>query len=1010
MAEKYRIEISDIKAIEWRISIGESSFSGSYTSLKATGNPLRFSYDNNSDDVFDPIRPSFATFEVYSETNFVLQDLYSVDDKHFTVDIYQNDTLYWKGFIQTQNYREVYEPVEYAVSIKATDGLSLLQNVLYADDIVYSLGEETITYFNGRQKESKILLDILAEIDHTSFYEFVNLYEDDMLATSADSPFDQIEIDTDVFRDWYCSEVLAELLKKYNAFIRQRNGVFYIVRPTELIDTSVYGRLFTGATTKSSVTLEPDQFIKRKTTHPSSRRIQVPGGELMVQAPAKKVSIFQDYGNKQSWLDNHSFLSKWWNGTDFDSWTRSREANLIYALGSIAGGETEGVYLYNRNTYPTLADYIYQSFGGEAIVSTYDVFNFEIDYLTRNAEATERTDVKFYIRIKCDAENQWLAEKDTVECEWKTTAQLITITTTAPAGVSAWSTWKRTISGLPAAGPYTIYIYNSDYADNVHVAVKNVRFYSTSDEIVVKTRKTKGPFPKLGEWILMNNPFGKDPSAKLRQVSNLDNTEVTEKEYHVFNNISGEVKEYDYKLGDVIDANMDNVIEQCAGSLGILKRTNAYRIDTITLTGTSGTANIVCDQIAHDATFNGNLGTTASDFVTAFEADYLTGNVVVTSAGADIIFTSNVLGAEFSGDTTIQNDLLSLDGTVELTHASYDEALEATNVWAERGSVTNQPLLEFIANEIADVYERPKQLIQMPILETAQGIQVDVIGNIQDDLNLYGSDTRVFVINRGEFDVRNRKWEVDIFEVGVRAAETEAESLAYKYGALYNWYAATDVRNICASGWHVPTYADYLALVAYNGGVDNLADKLRLLDEYWDVSTVGGTNEYNFNSRAAGFRNHLTGAFGNIQYYHLIWLSNSGTLYYIEILNNYHDGSGFSGTGFEEKGISVRPIKDSTTLSHGETGTYTGNDGKVYRTICIGTQEWVADNLCETKYRNGEDIPVVTDNAAWAALGTGAMCYYNNDITNAYETGLGIVTVDSTLVSADSDLITVDNG
>ena len=30
-----------------------------------------------------------------------------------------------------------------------------------------------------------------------------------------------------------------------------------------------------------------------------------------------------------------------------------------------------------------------------------------------------------------------------------------------------------------------------------------------------------------------------------------------------------------------------------------------------------------------------------------------------------------------------------------------------------------------------------------------------------------------------------------------------------KYGALYNWYAATDVRGICASGWHLPTNLDY---------------------------------------------------------------------------------------------------------------------------------------------------------------------------------------------------------
>ena len=80
--------------------------------------------------------------------------------------------------------------------------------------------------------------------------------------------------------------------------------------------------------------------------------------------------------------------------------------------------------------------------------------------------------------------------------------------------------------------------------------------------------------------------------------------------------------------------------------------------------------------------------------------------------------------------------------------------------------------------------------------------------------------------------------------------------------------------------------------------------------------------------------------------------------------------------------MSIRLIKDSTTLTHGQTGTYTGNDGKVYRTICIGTQEWLADNLCETLYRDGSPIPEVTDNATWAALTTGALCAYNNDWNN----------------------------
>jgi len=55
-------------------------------------------------------------------------------------------------------------------------------------------------------------------------------------------------------------------------------------------------------------------------------------------------------------------------------------------------------------------------------------------------------------------------------------------------------------------------------------------------------------------------------------------------------------------------------------------------------------------------------------------------------------------------------------------------------------------------------------------------------------------------------------------------------------------------------------------------------------------------------------------------------------------------------------------------------------DGNVYNTIVIGTQEWMAENLNVTHYRNGDAIPNVTDNTAWSGLSTGAFCDYNNDV------------------------------
>jgi len=59
-------------------------------------------------------------------------------------------------------------------------------------------------------------------------------------------------------------------------------------------------------------------------------------------------------------------------------------------------------------------------------------------------------------------------------------------------------------------------------------------------------------------------------------------------------------------------------------------------------------------------------------------------------------------------------------------------------------------------------------------------------------------------------------------------------------------------------------------------------------------------------------------------------------------------------------------------------GTLIDQQGNVYKTILIGSQTWMAENLRTTTYRNGEKIPEVTDNNMWNNLNTGAYCNYNN--------------------------------
>jgi uncharacterized protein (TIGR02145 family) len=57
-------------------------------------------------------------------------------------------------------------------------------------------------------------------------------------------------------------------------------------------------------------------------------------------------------------------------------------------------------------------------------------------------------------------------------------------------------------------------------------------------------------------------------------------------------------------------------------------------------------------------------------------------------------------------------------------------------------------------------------------------------------------------------------------------------------------------------------------------------------------------------------------------------------------------------------------------------------EGNSYKTVFIGTQQWMAENLKISKYSDGTTIPNITDNTQWQNNTTGAWAYYNNDAAN----------------------------
>ena len=70
---------------------------------------------------------------------------------------------------------------------------------------------------------------------------------------------------------------------------------------------------------------------------------------------------------------------------------------------------------------------------------------------------------------------------------------------------------------------------------------------------------------------------------------------------------------------------------------------------------------------------------------------------------------------------------------------------------------------------------------------------------------------------------------------------------------------------------------------------------------------------------------------------------------------------------------------DSVHNPYKTYGSMTDQQGNVYKTIVIGNQEWMAENLKTSIYRNGNAIANITDNAQWEGLTTGAWASYNNN-------------------------------
>jgi uncharacterized protein (TIGR02145 family) len=119
---------------------------------------------------------------------------------------------------------------------------------------------------------------------------------------------------------------------------------------------------------------------------------------------------------------------------------------------------------------------------------------------------------------------------------------------------------------------------------------------------------------------------------------------------------------------------------------------------------------------------------------------------------------------------------------------------------------------------------------------------------------------------------------------------------AMNYGYLYNWYAAkgittlgsTTYKNLCPTGYHVPTDSDWNKLVKFiDLGTDtstirnntwtqnfSVGTEMKSTSTLWNVGTPPSTNTSGFSALPGGYRS-LYGGFTEVGYSAFFWSANA---------------------------------------------------------------------------------------------------------------------------------------
>lgn len=253
---RLRIEYKDINDVLTRINIYQDGYSGN-ADIRFAHAGISIAWGDQGEGL-PLVYGSSCTIFFDAEFDFEFLYLFSSDGRKHRVDIEKGGAFLWTGYVEPDSWSEPLITTPYPVELTAYDGLGFLTDTPYVPA--------------GRKTVSAILQEIL---DTTGLAIPVNVDID--WTEAAGGLYPSHSIDTLIFEDYSCYEVLEQLFK--GCRILQRAGQWWIVSNTKL-----------------------------STLAPTASGFWFEGQAVMQTLPAiKRQTVIQDFGYIENIILNGSF-------------------------------------------------------------------------------------------------------------------------------------------------------------------------------------------------------------------------------------------------------------------------------------------------------------------------------------------------------------------------------------------------------------------------------------------------------------------------------------------------------------------------------------------------------------------------------------------------------------------------------------------------------------------------------------------------------------------------------